>query len=106
MWVSLAACASVLLVSLTNHLSQNVAPIPLLWVIPLALYLLSFILCFESDKMYQRWLFIPSLAPLLGYMAYYIYTDSGNTNIKTIIPLVRRGIFRRVHGDARRTREA
>src|SRR5262249_27708662 len=49
LWVSLGACASVLLVSITNHLSQNVAPIPLLWVIPLALYLLSFILCFESD---------------------------------------------------------
>lgn len=93
LWVSLAACASVLLVSLTNHLSQNVAPIPLLWVIPLALYLLSFILCFESDKIYQRWLFIPALAPLLGYMAYYIYSDSGNTHIKTIIPLYAAGLF-------------
>ncbi len=93
LWVSLAACASVLLVSLTNHLSQNVAPIPLLWVIPLALYLMSFILCFESDKIYQRWLFLPLLAPLLGYMAYYIYTESGNTGIKTIIPLYAAGLF-------------
>jgi hypothetical protein len=93
LWVSLAACASVLLVSITNHLSQNVAPIPLLWVIPLALYLLSFILCFESDKIYQRWLFVPLLAPLLGYMAYYIYYDSGNTPINTIIPLFAAGIF-------------
>ena len=93
LWVCLAACASVLLVSLTNHLSQNVAPIPLLWVIPLALYLLSFILCFESDKIYQRWLFIPALAPLLGYMAYYIYTDSGNTHIRKIIPLYAGGLF-------------
>lgn len=93
LWVCLAACASVLLVSLTNHLSQNVAPIPLLWVAPLALYLLSFILCFESDKIYQRWLFVPALAPLLGYMAYYIYTDSGNTPIHTIIPLYLAGLF-------------
>ena len=93
LWVALAACASVLLVSLTNHLSENVAPIPLLWVIPLALYLLSFILCFESDKIYQRWLFLPLLAPLLGYMAFYIYTDAGNTNIKTIIPLYAAGLF-------------
>ena len=43
-WVLLAGCASVLLVSVTNHMSQNVAPIPLLWVLPLALYLLTFIL--------------------------------------------------------------
>lgn len=93
LWVCLAACASVLLVALTNHLSQNVAPIPLLWVLPLALYLLSFILCFESDKIYQRWVFIPALAPLLGYMAYYLYTDSGNTHIHTIIPLYLGGLF-------------
>lgn len=93
LWVSLAACASVLLVSITNHLSQNVAPIPLLWVIPLALYLLSFILCFESDKFYQRWIFIPALAVLLGYMAKYIYADSGNTNISRVIPLFAGGLF-------------
>jgi len=93
LWVSLAACASVLLVSITNHLSQNVAPIPLLWVIPLALYLFSFILCFESDKIYQRWLFVPALAPLLGYMSIYIYADSGNTHIKKIIPLFAAGLF-------------
>ena len=93
LWVSLAACASVLLVSITNHLSQNVAPIPLLWVIPLALYLFSFILCFESDKIYQRWLFVPALAPLLGYMAFYIFADSGNTHIKKIIPLFAAGLF-------------
>ena len=41
LWVSLAACASTLLVSITNHMSLNVAPIPLLWVVPLAIYLLD-----------------------------------------------------------------
>jgi hypothetical protein len=92
-WVALAACASILLVSATNHLSQNVAPIPLLWVIPLALYLLSFILCFESDKIYQRWLFVPALAALLGYMAYYLFADSGNTHIKLLIPMFAGGLF-------------
>jgi hypothetical protein len=92
-WVMLAACASILLVSTTNHLSQNVAPIPLLWVIPLALYLLSFILCFESDKIYQRWLFVPLLAGLLGFMAYYLFADSGNTHIKQLIPLFAAGLF-------------
>ena len=43
--------------SVTNHLTQNVAAIPFLWVLPLSLYLLSFILCFDSDRWYQRWLF-------------------------------------------------
>ncbi len=70
LWISLAACASTLLVSITNHMSQNVAPIPLLWVVPLAIYLLTFILAFESDKIYQRWIFLPWVAPGLGWMAY------------------------------------
>ena len=61
LWIGLAACASVLLLAVTSHLTQNVAPIPLLWVAPLSLYLLSFILCFESDRLYPRWLFLPLL---------------------------------------------
>jgi hypothetical protein len=109
LWVSLAACASVLLVSITNHLSQNVAPIPLLWVIPLALYLLSFILCFESDRFYIRWLVIPLLAAALGGMAFYLYADSGNTNIKVVIPLYAAGLFlacMMCHGELARRRPA
>src|SRR6266446_2898964 len=77
LWVALAACASALLVSVTNHLSQNVAPIPLLWVIPLALYLGTFILAFESDRAYSRWLLLP-LGPALGGMAYMLYREGGN----------------------------
>jgi hypothetical protein len=86
LWVALAACASTLLVSVTNHLSQNVAPIPLLWVAPLALYLLTFILAFESDRIYQRWIFLPLLAPALGGMAYMIWANDGNLHIRTLIP--------------------
>ncbi len=109
LWVGLAACASTLLVAITNHLSQNVAPIPLLWVIPLALYLLSFILCFESDKIYQRWIFVPGLAVLLYYMRHYIYADSGNTHIKTVIPVFAAGLFFACmvcHGELARRRPA
>jgi len=93
LWVALAACASALLVSVTNHMSANVAPIPLLWVVPLALYLLSFILSFESDKIYQRWLFVPWVAPALGWMAYSIYAAEGNYNIKYSIPIFSLGLF-------------
>jgi hypothetical protein len=71
LWISLAACASTLLVSITNHMSQNVAD-PLLWVVPLAIYLLTFILAFESDKIYQRWIFLLGRAGS-GLMAYALY---------------------------------
>ena len=64
-WIGLAACASTLLLATTSHLTQNVAPIPLLWVVPLSIYLLSFILCFESGRLYQRWVFLPLLVAAL-----------------------------------------
>jgi hypothetical protein len=53
-WLFLPALASVMLLATTNHVCQDVAVIPFLWVAPLALYLLSFILCFDSDRWYER----------------------------------------------------
>ncbi len=46
--------ASTMLLAETNEICQDVAVIPFLWVVPLSLYLLSFILCFESDRWYRR----------------------------------------------------
>jgi spermidine synthase len=54
LWIALSACTSVLWMAVANYLSQEVAPVPFLWVLPLGLYLLSFILCFESDGWYRR----------------------------------------------------
>ena len=47
-WMGCAALGSALLMSATNQMTQNVAAIPLLWIVPLALYLLSFTICFEG----------------------------------------------------------
>jgi hypothetical protein len=57
LWVSLPAIASVLLLATTNKLSQEVAVIPFLWVLPLSLYLLSFIICFDHARWYHRGVF-------------------------------------------------
>ena len=94
LWISLAACASTLLMATTSHLTQNVAPIPLLWIAPLSIYLLSFILSFESDKIYQRWLFLP-----LGLVALGVYTrgmaqyEDNVDVIKTLIPMLCGALF-------------
>jgi len=56
-WTGLAACASVFLLATTNMICQEVAVIPFLWVVPLSLYLISFILCFESERWYRPNLF-------------------------------------------------
>jgi len=46
----------------THYLCQHVAVIPLLWILPLALYLVSFIVVFAGDRWYRRGLMIPLLA--------------------------------------------
>jgi hypothetical protein len=53
-WVALPACASLVLLAATNHVCQDVAVVPFLWVVPLALYLLSFIITFEHARWYVR----------------------------------------------------
>jgi spermidine synthase len=57
MWVLLAACAVVLLNSITSKLCLDIASVPFLWLLPLALYLISLIVCFGMPAAYHRWLF-------------------------------------------------
>lgn len=54
LWFSLPAIASVLLLATTNKLCQDLAVIPFLWILPLGLYLVSFILCFDHPRWYSR----------------------------------------------------
>lgn len=78
-WTLLAACPSVLLMAVTSYLTQYVAPIPLLWVLPLGLYLLSFILCFEGKAWYRRGWYLPLLVLGFGGISYVLlgtFTDS------------------------------
>lgn len=75
LWVGLAACASTLLLALTRHLTQDVAPVPFLWVLPLALYLLSFILCFDAPRYYVRPVFLAALP--LSFVALDRVMDGG-----------------------------
>lgn len=53
-WLGLAALASLALLAITNHLCQDIAVVPFMWVVPLSLYLLSFIICFDSERWYLR----------------------------------------------------
>ena len=58
LWIGLAACASALLVSVTGQITQEVAVIPFLWVLPLTIYLLTFILAFAAGRGYSRPLYL------------------------------------------------
>jgi peptidoglycan/LPS O-acetylase OafA/YrhL len=61
LWILLAACASLMLLATTSQLTQDVSPIPFLWILPLALYLLSFIICFDNESWYDRRVFHSAL---------------------------------------------
>lgn len=64
MWVLLSACGSGVLLAVTNQLCQNIAVVPLLWVFPLTIYLLTFILCFAG--IYHRSIWAPLLLTALA----------------------------------------
>ncbi len=93
MWLSLSAMGSWLLLAITNHITQNVAAIPFLWLLPLSIYLLTFVLCFESDRWYRRDLFLLPTAALLLVCAYGLQDSAIGVNIKVVIPLYAAGLF-------------
>ncbi|HCC56437.1 MAG TPA: hypothetical protein DEQ47_04110 [Solibacterales bacterium] len=92
-WIGLAAAASALLMAVTNHLSQNIAAIPFLWVLPLSLYLLSFILCFESSRWYRRPIFLGLFAVSLGSMAYCLAGTGVVSNLAVLIAVFSVSLF-------------
>ena len=92
-WLLLAAAGSMLLVSTTNQLTQNVAAVPFLWILPLAVYLLSFIICFENPRWYQRGLFLRLLAVALASLAYALYDIQVSEAIPVAIPLFTISLF-------------
>jgi hypothetical protein len=93
LWVALAACGSALLLSITNHISQNIAAVPLLWIIPLSVYLMTFIICFEGHDWYRRGFFLRLLAVALASMAYAIAPGRGNLPPYVLVPLFCAGLF-------------
>jgi len=64
-WLALPAFACVMLLATTNHVCQDMAVVPFLWVVPLSLYLLTFIFCFDGEGWYRRswlgWMAISSI---------------------------------------------
>jgi hypothetical protein len=93
LWVALAGCGSALLLAITNHITQNIASVPFLWVIPLSLYLFSFILCFDVRGWYNRALFLRLLGIALGAMAYALAPSFTGLPLKVLIPLYCAGLF-------------
>ncbi len=92
LWIALPACSSALLLAITNHVTQDVAAVPFLWVIPLSLYMLSFILCFGS-RAYHRMLFLRALGVALGCMAYALSPSLTSPPLWILTSLFCAGLF-------------
>ncbi|MDG2213219.1 MAG: hypothetical protein P8M70_05285, partial [Verrucomicrobiota bacterium] len=71
-WLALPACATALLMATTNKMCQDVAVVPFLWVLPLALYLMTFIISFDSPKWYSREFYLPMLVLCWGGVLWMI----------------------------------
>jgi hypothetical protein len=92
-WIGLAAVGSMLLLATTNQLTENVAPVPLLWIVPLAIYLVSFIVTFESSRWYRRDVLLRLLAVALASVAYAIYDIQLSDAMAVSIPLFCGALF-------------
>ena len=93
LWFALAACGSMLLLAITNHIDENIAAVPLLWVVPLATYLLTFVLAFGSPAVYRRDSFTRLLAFALGILGYSIYSIDAIQAIQVSLPIALAGLF-------------
>ncbi|MGH9733105.1 MAG: spermidine synthase [Candidatus Acidiferrales bacterium] len=93
LWLALAACSSALLLAVTNHITRNIASVPFLWILPLGLYLLSFMLCFDARGGYQRGLFLRLLGIAIGGMAYALAPSFAGLPWKVMIGLFCAGFF-------------
>jgi spermidine synthase len=69
MWLALSAMGSIMLLAVTNHVTQNISSVPFLWVLPLSLYLITFILCFDHPRWYVRPVVVALLVVLTPMMA-------------------------------------
>src|SRR6185437_10816637 len=85
LWLGLAAAASTLLLAVTTHLTQDVAAIPFLWILPLSIYLLTFIICFDSPRFYFRPVFLPLFLAAISFMLLRLSSLRGSMQIRWVI---------------------
>jgi hypothetical protein len=103
LWLLYSTMGACTLLAVSNHITQNIASVPLIWVLPLALYLLTFIICFDRPALYVRGLFLPLLAALLLAMSWRI----NSVKLQLVLPLFAAGLFAACmfcHGELARLR--
>jgi SAM-dependent methyltransferase len=93
LWLMLSAMGSFMLLAVTNHITHDVASVPFLWILPLTIYLLTFILCFEGRVWYKRHIFLGPLLVAAGAMAWALHADTSIHDVKQALVLFCVGLF-------------
>ena len=88
-WLALAAMASFLLLAVTNHICQNITSLPFLWIAPLSLYLVTFVLCFDRRRWYRRYAFLVLAGSASALMAWNLNLIT----LRLVIPIYLAGLF-------------
>jgi hypothetical protein len=86
--LALAACGSIVLLASTNQICRDIAVIPFLWVLPLSLYLISFILCFDHPRWYDRRVWVPVLLTSLSVVVYLLHQDYADSEMNVYLQIV------------------
>lgn len=96
LWLAFSVLGSVLLLATTSHITQNIASVPFLWVLPLSLYLLSFVIAFEGRGgrgwYEQSWWVFATLVMLVA-MAAGLSAARGVLDVGISVPLYIAGMF-------------
>jgi hypothetical protein len=109
LWLALAATGSVLLLAVTNHLTQNVAAVPLLWLVPLTLYLATFIIAFEGRNWYRAQWIWPILLAWICAMGWLLVDADYHFDLALQLGIFLPGLFLGClfcHGELYRLRPA
>ena len=93
LWLALSATGSVLLLAVTNHVTQNVASFPLLWIAPLTIYLLTFILAFEGRGLYRPRIFWSVVLVWLGGMSWMLVDGNYQFDLPMQLGIFLSGLF-------------
>jgi len=93
LWLLLPMGAAMQLSAITSHLTENIAAIPLLWILPLAVYLITLILAFQFPRLTPRWLIVRLLAVFLASLAYTLSQPDGSFPLKISIPFLLAELF-------------
>ena len=87
LWVALAACGSLLLLAITNQMCQDVAVVPFLWVLPLSLYLTTFIVAFDHARWYFRPFWIPLATVSIAALVYLLNQDFAESELHILVQI-------------------